>query len=261
MARERLGDILIHAGLLDSEGLQRALEEKKKWGGPLGQHLVQLKLVEEDTLIRALSKQYKLPAVALEPRKMNVEVAHLIPQTICDKYQLICFRADNELKFLDVALADPTDLDAIDEVRVVTKCNVRVYIGGPMAIQRAITHLFYRDLSLGGEVAAPTEDTSAAQKSESPNSVGLYGAAADGESALPAETKSDSGFHITMDLSEVVLESGSNLGERLAHLQDKLVVLEEKADRDRGMINLLIGLLVKKGVFSAEEIKRLTGAL
>lgn len=258
MARERLGEILLHAGLLDQEGLQRALEEKKQWGGPLGQHLVQLKLVEEDTLIRALSKQYKLPAVALEPRKMSVEVAHLIPQSICDKYQLICFRADEELKFIDVALADPTNLDAIDEVRVMTKYNVRVYIGGPTAIQRAITHLFYRDLSLGGEIDSRATRPASSERSRSDSSVGLYGASSGGD-APDEEARRDSGFHITMDLSDVVLENGTSVTESLARLQDKLAVLEENGKRDRSMISSLIGLLVKKGVFSPEELKRLSG--
>jgi hypothetical protein len=146
MARERLGDILIKAGLLDEAGLQRALNEQQRWGGQLGRYLVEMGLITEETLVRALSTQYKVPAVALDPQRMDISVGRLIPQEICERNNLICFRADRGQKFLDVAMGDPSNLDASDEVRVATQFNVRPYIAAPSAIDRAIAYVFYGDI-------------------------------------------------------------------------------------------------------------------
>ena len=151
--RERLGDILIKAGLLDSSGLQRALEEQEQWGGPLGHHLVQLELISEETLVRALSTQFKLPAVALDGPRLDPTVARRIPREICERNRLICFRADSEKAFLDVAMADPASLDAVDEVRLSTRCNVRPFFASPSAIDRAIRIIFYGERQAPGESA------------------------------------------------------------------------------------------------------------
>jgi hypothetical protein len=152
MARERLGEILIKAGLLDEAGLQRALNEQQRWGGQLGRYLVELGLITEEILVRALSTQYKVTAVALDPQRLDLKTARVIPRDICERHNLICFRTDDKQKFLDVAMSDPTNLDAIDEIRVATKYNVRTYIAAPTAIDRAISFMFYGDMSLGGEM-------------------------------------------------------------------------------------------------------------
>lgn len=149
MPREKLGEILIRAGLLDEKGLRRALNEQARWGGQLGRYLVDLGLISEETLVRALSTQYKLPAVALDPPKLELPVAQLIPREICERHGLICFRADTKTKFLDVAIGDPTQMDAIDAVRVATKYNVRPYVASPKMIDQAIQFAFYGTVDFG----------------------------------------------------------------------------------------------------------------
>jgi len=154
MPREKLGEILIRAGYLTQDGLQRALNEQQRWGGQLGRYLVELGLISEEILVRALSTQYKVTAVALDPQRLDLRTAHLVPQEICERNNLICFRVDPQNKFVDVAMSDPSNLDAIDEVRVATKFNVRPHIAAPTAVDRAISHVFYHDVAtnLGGEI-------------------------------------------------------------------------------------------------------------
>jgi hypothetical protein len=150
MPREKLGEILIRAGYLTQEGLQQALNEQTRWGGQLGRYLVELGLVSEEILVRALSTQFKVTAVALEPHRVDIKTARLIPQDICERNNLIAFRFDDGKKFIDVAMSDPSNLDAIDEVRVATKLNVRPYIAAPTAVDRAISYVFYGDVAIGG---------------------------------------------------------------------------------------------------------------
>ena len=169
MPREKLGEILIRAGYLTEDGLQVALNEQQRWGGQLGRYLVELGLISEEILVRALSAQYKVTAVALDPHRLDLRTARLVPQEICERNNLICFRMDPEKKFVDIAMSDLSNLDAVDEVRVATKCNVRPYIAAPTAIDRAISFVFYNDVStnVGGEIdLSPESDLRADRSSE-----------------------------------------------------------------------------------------------
>jgi len=152
MAREKLGEIVVKAGVLDQAGLQRALNEQARWGGQLGRYLVELGLITEETLVRALSTQYRLPAVALDPPRLNISVGRLVPKEICERNNLVCFRADLKNKFLDIAMSDPSNADAIDEIRVATKFNVRPHIAAPTVVDKSIAFIFYGDMAIGGDL-------------------------------------------------------------------------------------------------------------
>ncbi len=180
--REKLGEILIKAGLLDEAGLQRALNEQQRWGGQLGRYLVELGLVSEETLVRALSSQYKLPAVALDPPRLSVAVGRLVPKELCERNNLVCFRADPTKKFLDIAISDPSNADALEDVRVATRCNVRPHIAAPSAIDKAISLIFYGDVTLGNEVDLSPQST----LRDDPLSSELVRKAAIGSSARPS---------------------------------------------------------------------------
>lgn len=283
MPRDRLGDILIKAGLLDQAGLQRALNEQRRWGGLLGQYLVQLNLISEENLVRALSAQYKLPAVALDPPKLDIAVAQLVPQRICEKHCLVCFRADTKKRFLDVAMANPAMTDAIDEVRVATQYNVRPYIAGPGAINAAIRFVFYGDLHLGDEVQLtpssplrsdhrpppPPKGTGesatvkrlAIDPRSQPGGPGSdlplgepisLGVEVTKRRTAPIEPK-DSGFHISLDAPALEVEAPS----AEVTVEERLNYLEALAERDSLILERLLNALLNKKLLSAEEIQAL----
>lgn len=289
MPKEPLGEILIRAGLLDQTDLQRALKEQQRWGGPLGRYLVDLNLIDEEILVRALSTQYKIPAVALDPAQMNIEVAKLIPKEICERYRLICFRSDPQKNFLDVAIVDPSSMDAINEVRIITGRQIRPYIAGPATIDRAITHVFYGEVVVGGEIdlasnpdieLPPIEDIEMSEgkskesKNKPPSAEQEFKHSAktksdmsllSGATAGPADRdrrkggKKDSGFHITMDLSDIEVDN-KLLAKEIRRLEDRLMALEESVERDKVVLQFLMDALVKKGTFSLEELRRLIGS-
>jgi len=152
MAREKLGEILIKAGLLDDASLQRALNEQARWGGPVGRYLVEMGMITEETLVRALSTQFRVPAVALDPPRLSISVGRMIPQEICERNGFICFRADPQKHFLDVAMSDPSNVDGLEEVRVATRFNVRPHLAAPSVIDKAIRLVFYGDMGFGNDV-------------------------------------------------------------------------------------------------------------
>lgn len=150
MSRLRLGEILIQAGVLDRAGLDRALQEQRRWGrGQLGQYLVQLGLVSEEMIVRALSMQCNIPAVALDPERVDLNAVRFIPDDICQRHRLVCIKVDRERRFLDVAMCDPASLDAVDEVRVATRYNVRPYFAMPSAIERTLGRAYDAAMPLG----------------------------------------------------------------------------------------------------------------
>ena len=137
MARKRLGQILIETGLIDEARLNVALREQQRWGGQLGRKLIELKLVKEPDLVRVLSHQLNIP-VAPEVSKLAVPdtVLRLLSVDFCQEHSLIPYQQDG--RFLDVALCDPTNLSILDEIRIRVRLNVRAFIIGPQELERAI---------------------------------------------------------------------------------------------------------------------------
>jgi len=145
MARKKLGEILIQAGVIDENKLKSALAEQARWGGPLGRILVDMHIISEEALVQALSHQLNFPAVKIDDRKIPPPALELVPVELCEQHGLIPFALTG--KFLDVAMADPTNLGIIDELRIRTRLNVRAYLAGPKSIERAIA-MNYRGQAL-----------------------------------------------------------------------------------------------------------------
>ncbi|MBI5479802.1 MAG: hypothetical protein HY906_13140 [Deltaproteobacteria bacterium] len=136
MARKKLGEILIQAGVIDEAKLRSALAEQARWGGPLGRILVDMRIITEEALVQALSHQLNFPAVKIDEKKIPPQALELVPVELCEQHGMIPFSLSG--KFLDVAMADPTNLGIIDELRIRTRLNVRAYLAGPKSIERAI---------------------------------------------------------------------------------------------------------------------------
>jgi hypothetical protein len=136
MPRKKLGEILIQAGVIDENKLRSALAEQARWGGPLGRILVDMRIISEEALVQALSHQLNFPAIKIDEKKIPQQALDLVSVELCEQHGLIPFAISN--KFLDVAMADPTNLGIIDELRIRTRLNVRAYLAGPKSIERAI---------------------------------------------------------------------------------------------------------------------------
>ncbi len=272
MAREKLGDILIKAGLLDEMGLQRALNEQQRWGGQLGRYLVELGLITEETLVRALSTQYKVPAVSLDPHRMDVKIGKTIPRDICERNGLCCFRADAKKKFLDVAMSDPSNLDAIDEVRVATKYNVRPHIAAPTVIDKAISFIFYGEMSIGNEMDLSPESSlrldsagselvkkAKGEKMEVRVSLQEQTAMAAGHDPdpepvvkIPDVGEEGSAFHLTLDVPVV---DKAKLKRQSA--EEQLDRLEATVTRNTAILRALLETMARKGLFTRQEIRKI----
>ena len=145
MARKRLGEILLEAGLIDEATLRVALTEQRRFGGHLGRVLVDMKKVLEEDLVAALSRQLAVPVIDLDHLEIAQAVIELVPGEMAESYSIIPFA--QPMKFLDVAMGDPTNQTAIDELRVRTQLNIRTYLAGPKAMERALFRWYGRGMS------------------------------------------------------------------------------------------------------------------
>jgi type IV pilus assembly protein PilB len=136
MARQRLGEILVAAGVLRPEQVESALREQQRWGGPLGQILVSKNYISEDALVAALSRQLTIPIADLAGARIPKEVLALVPYELASDNHVLPFRLDG--RFLDLAMANPLNLGITDELRIRTKLNIRPFIAGASVIQNAL---------------------------------------------------------------------------------------------------------------------------
>jgi type IV pilus assembly protein PilB len=136
----RLGDLLVKEGLINQEQLQRALADQKGSNEKLGSILVRLDLINEDQLIAFLSKQYGIPSITVTQLDVDAEVIKLVPAQIARKYEVLPIkRAGNQLT---LAMADPTNVFAVDDVGFMTNLQVVPVVASQGAIRKAIDRLY-----------------------------------------------------------------------------------------------------------------------
>src|SRR6185503_13327997 len=116
--------------------LRMALAEQRRWGGTLGKTLVEMKVIGEAELVRVLSAQLGMEAVDLDHMDIHPTVLELVPGEFAEQNSVVPFA--QPMKFLDVAMAEPTNIGIIDELRIRTQLNIRPYLAGPKMIERAI---------------------------------------------------------------------------------------------------------------------------
>lgn len=111
----RLGDLLVEKGLITDQQLQFALSEQKKLGRKLGGTLIELGMINEGSLLNLLSSQLDIPLIDLNNYNYSDDIAKLLPETLARRYRAMVLE-DRDADYL-VAMADPTDIYALDEIQ------------------------------------------------------------------------------------------------------------------------------------------------
>jgi type IV pilus assembly protein PilB len=148
--RPKLGDLLVDIGLLPPEKLSEALSIQRQSGKRLGQVLMEMKFISEDEMAFALAMQLKIPFVDLATYEFQEGVVKCIPEEVSRK--LLCIPVALKDNVLDVAMADPLDLNMIKDLRFVTGYNIQPAISTPSQIIDALQKHHHPERTLG-EVA------------------------------------------------------------------------------------------------------------
>jgi type IV pilus assembly protein PilB len=148
MQSSRLGEILVKNNLITKEQLARALEEQKLSGGQmrLGTVLIKQDAITSQNLSSFLSKQYGVPAVNLSDYDIDPAVIKVIPQEVVQKYQLIPVNRAGAT--LIVAVSDPSNLFAIEDIKFMTGYNVEMVVASEADIKSAIDKNYDQSASL-----------------------------------------------------------------------------------------------------------------
>jgi len=162
--RKRLNEILIEGKVITKEQLKKALEIQDKEGGRLGQILIKLGFISEKDLLACLSQHLNIPPINLSRYKINPEVLKIVPEHVSRHYQLI--PVSKVGKTLTVAMADPLNIFAMDDIKVMTGYNIDPIITTSEEILDAISKYYtpwgtMEDAIKGADlnvVAAPTAE-------------------------------------------------------------------------------------------------------
>jgi hypothetical protein len=116
--RIKLGQILLDKGLIAREQLSAALGEQRQWGNRLGATIVGMGFLDEETLVRTLASQLRVPVARIKGKTVNPEVLAAVPLELAEKYRCmpLFHREDAGGRVLYLGMEDPSDLAAVDEL-------------------------------------------------------------------------------------------------------------------------------------------------
>jgi type IV pilus assembly protein PilB len=159
----RLGEILVKDSLISADQLKQALDYQKKNGGRLGTCLVKLGLVSDDDITAVLSRQYGVPSINLKFYEVDPAVIKLVPQETAVRYQIVPLSRVGST--LTIAMTDPTNVFAMDDIKFMTGFNVEPVVASETAISEAI-HKFYGEVESVEELDKVMKDLTGDEANE-----------------------------------------------------------------------------------------------
>lgn len=231
----RLGELLVKENLITPEQLEQAITRQKMEGGRLGYNLTKMGFISEDELTTFLSKQYGVPSINLTEFEVDPEVIKLIPYDVAKKYFVVPINRAGATLIL--AMADPSNIFAVDDIKFMTGYNVEAVVAAEASIIDAIK-LYY---GKGGRAAKEDKKMSLDAKDYSFD-----------ESDETGIFEEDEGGGDVVDVDDF---------DELVHgAVDEVEIVEEKDDDaltedvDAPIVKLVNGILIKAAKLGVSDI-------
>ncbi len=135
-----LGELLIERKIISKEQLNKALEMQKERGGLIGEVIVELGLAKEENIAQAITAQYSFPYLPLANYEIEAEILKIIPKNVCSQYCLI--PVDKIGNNLTLAMSNPLNKEAVEDIEEITKCNVQVFVATTTDVRNAIAKYY-----------------------------------------------------------------------------------------------------------------------
>ena len=169
----RLGDLLVAEGLVTDAQLKQALAEQKGKTDKLGSILVGLGFINEEQLIGFLSRQYGIPSITLSNLEIDAETLRLVPAPIARKYEVVPVKRIGGS--LTLAMADPTNVFALDDVAFMTNLQILPVVAPQAAIRKAIEkHYVVVQATMDERLSDITADTNVEVVEEEQQNVNVF---------------------------------------------------------------------------------------
>src|SRR5499425_2036844 len=147
VAMSRLGELLVREKMISLQQLQRAQDEARRSGKRLGHTLTQLGFVKDQDLTQFLAKQYSLPSIDLNEFEIDADVLKIIPKDVARKHMVMPVNRAGAT--LIVAMSDPSNIYAIDELKFLTQYNIEPVVAAESAIEESIQRYYEKGPDLG----------------------------------------------------------------------------------------------------------------
>lgn len=138
----RLGDVLVNSGVITIDDLDRGLSRQKGTGRKLGEVLVDEGIVTEETIAKALSSQLQYDMVELQNVEIEEDILKLVPANVLKKYKVLPFEYSQDNMMLRVAMADPMDIAALDDINIITNMQVEPVVATTGSVMLAIDRYY-----------------------------------------------------------------------------------------------------------------------
>jgi type IV pilus assembly protein PilB len=217
----RIGELLLKEKRISAEQLQEALNYQRTSGGKLGANLVKLGFVKDEEITALLSKQYGVPSIALNQFEIDPAVIKLVPSETARKYQIVPLSRAGAT--LTIAMTDPTNVFAMDDVKFMTGYNVEPVVASETAVLDSIDKYY-------PSTGAPSEKPKAGgpvvqQQDNTPPGESALEAATRSLSDMPAMMAGDAAVEVLEDLEEISAEMLTRQGEEAPVIKLVNVVL------------------------------------
>ncbi len=138
---KKIGEILIDTSGLSREDLEKALQRQREKGGLIGQHLLELKLIESRDLYSALALQLSLPFLdSIDYEHIDLELVAKVPINIAKRHLILPIGSDNER--IKVVTANPLNIEMIDSLSILLNARLSIYVAEPSTVISAINHAY-----------------------------------------------------------------------------------------------------------------------
>src|SRR3954470_14845424 len=198
----RIGELLLKEKRITADQLQQALNHQKANGGKLGYNLVKLGIVKDEEITALLSKQYGVPSINLAQFDIDPGVVKLIPPDTAHKYQIVPLSRSGAT--LTIAMTDPTNVFAMDDIKFMTGYNVEPVVASETAVTDAIQKYYPTGVLTKGGGAAPAATPTGASTLEM---------ASKGLEELQASLDANADVEVLEELQEISAEALAKQGE------------------------------------------------
>jgi type IV pilus assembly protein PilB len=241
----KLGEILVRESLLTPQQLREALEHQRQYGGRLGLTLVKLGMLSDDVITAVLSRQYGVPSVNLDLFDIDKAVINLISYDVAQKYSILPVSRVGAT--LTLAMADPTNVFAMDDIKFMTGLNIEPVVVSEAAVHVAINKYYShaREIELAGDSFAENAIEKFNFPSSKTNGNGNgngNGRPANGQAAAPAKI-SQGDLNVSLDQFEFTGGGDNDLEVVETNDEIDLATLIQSSD-DAPVVKLVNVLLV-----------------
>jgi type IV pilus assembly protein PilB len=137
---KQLGELLVERGIIKPQQLEKALAAQKERGGLIGEVIVELGFAKEEDIAQALTAQYGFPYLPLANYEINAQLTEIVPLRVARQYMLVPI--DKIGNNLTIAMSNPLNIQAVEDVEMLSGCGVQTFVATSSDIKRAIAKYY-----------------------------------------------------------------------------------------------------------------------